>query len=61
MIAIVAATIGGIYLGVFTPSEAAAVGAFLALCWAVLAAHAGLKMSSSSCCSRPSRPPPSCS
>ena len=34
MIAIVAATIGGIYLGVFTPSEAAAVGAFLALLWA---------------------------
>jgi tripartite ATP-independent transporter DctM subunit len=34
MIGIVVATIGGIYLGVFTPSEAAAVGAFLALGYA---------------------------
>jgi tripartite ATP-independent transporter DctM subunit len=34
MVAIVAASIGGIYLGVFTPSEAAAVGAFLALLYA---------------------------
>jgi TRAP-type C4-dicarboxylate transport system permease large subunit len=36
MIGIVAASIGGIYLGVFTPSEAAAVGAFLALGYAFL-------------------------
>ena len=35
MIVIVIATIGGIYVGVFTPSEAAAVGAFLALLWAL--------------------------
>jgi tripartite ATP-independent transporter DctM subunit len=35
MTGIVAATIGGIYLGVFTPSEAAAVGAFLALLYAL--------------------------
>jgi tripartite ATP-independent transporter DctM subunit len=35
MIAIVIASIGGIYLGVFTPSEAAAVGAFLALLYAI--------------------------
>jgi len=35
MTTIVAATIGGIYLGVFTPSEAAAVGAFLALLYAL--------------------------
>jgi tripartite ATP-independent transporter DctM subunit len=34
MLVIVAASIGGIYLGVFTPSEAAAVGAFLALAYA---------------------------
>ncbi|MDP2410267.1 MAG: TRAP transporter large permease [Pseudolabrys sp.] len=34
MISIVIATIGGIYLGVFTPSEAAAVGAFLAILYA---------------------------
>jgi tripartite ATP-independent transporter DctM subunit len=34
MILIVAATIGGIYLGVFTPSEAAAVGATLSLGYA---------------------------
>jgi tripartite ATP-independent transporter DctM subunit len=34
MVAIVIASIGGIYLGVFTPSEAAAVGAFLALLYA---------------------------
>jgi tripartite ATP-independent transporter DctM subunit len=34
MITIVVASIGGIYLGVFTPSEAAAVGAFLALLYA---------------------------
>jgi tripartite ATP-independent transporter DctM subunit len=34
MVIIVVATIGGIYAGVFTPSEAAAVGAFLALVWA---------------------------
>jgi tripartite ATP-independent transporter DctM subunit len=32
--AIVGMTIGGIYLGVFTPAEAAAVGAFLALVYA---------------------------
>lgn len=35
MVAIVVASIGGIYLGVFTPAEAAAVGAFLALLWAL--------------------------
>jgi tripartite ATP-independent transporter DctM subunit len=35
MILIVAATIGGIYLGVFTPSEAAAVGATLSLGYAL--------------------------
>ena len=35
MVAIVAASIGGIYLGVFTPVEAAAVGAFLALAYAI--------------------------
>lgn len=35
MIGIVIASIGGIYLGVFTPSEAAAVGAFLALLYAI--------------------------
>jgi tripartite ATP-independent transporter DctM subunit len=34
MITIVGATIGGIYLGVFTPSEAAAVGATLSLIYA---------------------------
>ena len=34
MLVIVGASIGGIYLGVFTPSEAAAVGAFLALGYA---------------------------
>jgi tripartite ATP-independent transporter DctM subunit len=34
MVAIVAVSIGGIYLGVFTPSEAAAVGAFLAIVYA---------------------------
>jgi len=35
MIAIVVSTIGGIYLGMFTPAEAAAVGAFLALGYAL--------------------------
>jgi tripartite ATP-independent transporter DctM subunit len=35
MIAIVGVSIGGIYLGVFTPGEAAAVGAFLALVYAL--------------------------
>jgi tripartite ATP-independent transporter DctM subunit len=35
MSAIVVASIGGIYLGVFTPSEAAAVGAFLAMLYAL--------------------------
>ena len=35
MFSIVIASIGGIYLGVFTPSEAAAVGAFLALLFAI--------------------------
>ena len=35
MLIIVLATIGGIYLGVFTPSEAAAVGAFLAILYAI--------------------------
>jgi tripartite ATP-independent transporter DctM subunit len=35
MLTIVVATIGGIYLGVFTPTEAAAVGAFLALGYAL--------------------------
>jgi tripartite ATP-independent transporter DctM subunit len=35
MIAIVGASIGGIYLGVFTPVEAAAVGAFLCLAYAL--------------------------
>jgi tripartite ATP-independent transporter DctM subunit len=35
IVAIVAMTIGGIYLGVFTPEEAAAVGAFLALLYAL--------------------------
>jgi tripartite ATP-independent transporter DctM subunit len=34
MIVIVAFSIGGIYLGIFTPVEAASVGAFLALCYA---------------------------
>jgi tripartite ATP-independent transporter DctM subunit len=34
MLTIVISSIGGIYLGVFTPSEAAAVGAFLALLYA---------------------------
>jgi tripartite ATP-independent transporter DctM subunit len=35
MIAIVGTSIGGIYLGVFTPVEAAAVGAFLCLAYAL--------------------------
>jgi len=35
MLIIVVATIGGIYLGVFTPSEAAAIGAFLAILYAL--------------------------
>jgi tripartite ATP-independent transporter DctM subunit len=35
MVTIVVASIGGIYLGVFTPAEAAAVGAFLAMLWAL--------------------------
>lgn len=35
MIAIVGASIGGIYLGVFTPGEAAAVGAFLSMAYAL--------------------------
>jgi tripartite ATP-independent transporter DctM subunit len=35
MIAIVGASIGGIYLGIFTPVEAAAVGAFLSLAYAL--------------------------
>ncbi|MFN3351200.1 TRAP transporter large permease [Pseudorhodoplanes sp.] len=35
MFTIVAVTIGGIYAGMFTPSEAAAVGAFLALAYAL--------------------------
>ena len=35
MLGVVAITLGGIYLGVFTPSEAAAVGAFLTLLWAL--------------------------
>lgn len=35
MVTIVAISIGGIYLGVFTPSEAAAIGAFLALGYAL--------------------------
>jgi tripartite ATP-independent transporter DctM subunit len=35
MVAIVAISIGGIYLGVFTPSEAAAIGAFLSLAYAL--------------------------
>jgi tripartite ATP-independent transporter DctM subunit len=34
IVGIVVATIGGIYVGVFTPEEAAAVGAFLALLYA---------------------------
>jgi tripartite ATP-independent transporter DctM subunit len=34
MLGIVVATIGGIYIGIFTPAEAAAVGAFLALVYA---------------------------
>ncbi len=36
LVAIIVVTIGGIYLGVFTPVEAAAIGAFLTLCMAVL-------------------------
>ncbi len=36
MLALVLITIGGIYGGVFTPVEAAGVGAFLALCFALL-------------------------
>lgn len=36
MLTIVAATIGGIYLGIFTPTEAAAVGAFLAVGYALI-------------------------
>jgi tripartite ATP-independent transporter DctM subunit len=35
MVAIVGASIGGIYLGLFTPVEAAAVGAFLCLAYAL--------------------------
>ncbi len=34
MLGLVFASIGGIYAGVFTPAEAAAVGAFLAIVWA---------------------------
>jgi tripartite ATP-independent transporter DctM subunit len=43
MMSIVVATIGGIYLGVFTPSEAAAVGAFLALAYALYKRTLGRK------------------
>ncbi|HEX5779706.1 MAG TPA: TRAP transporter large permease [Xanthobacteraceae bacterium] len=35
MVTIVVASIGGIYLGIFTPAEAAAVGAFLSIVWAL--------------------------
>jgi len=39
MLGLVFASIGGIYAGVFTPAEAAAVGAFLALAWAWITGH----------------------
>ena len=39
MLGLVFASIGGIYAGVFTPAEAAAVGAFLALAWAWVTGH----------------------
>jgi len=39
MLGLVFASIGGIYAGVFTPAEAAAVGAFLALAWAWATGH----------------------
>jgi tripartite ATP-independent transporter DctM subunit len=43
MVLIVIATIGGIYTGYFTPSEAAAVGAFLALLYAIVLRTLGPK------------------
>jgi tripartite ATP-independent transporter DctM subunit len=43
MLVIVAVTIGGIYVGFFTPSEAAAVGAFLALLYALVCGMLGRK------------------
>jgi len=43
MITIVLVTIGGIYLGVFTPTEAAAVGAFLAMGYALIKRRLGGK------------------
>ncbi len=39
MLGLVFASIGGIYAGVFTPAEAAAVGAFLAIAWAWATGH----------------------
>ena len=39
MLGLVVVTIGGIYGGVFTPVEAAGVGAFLALCFALFRRH----------------------
>ncbi len=39
MLGLVFASVGGIYAGVFTPAEAAAVGAFLAICWAWATGH----------------------
>jgi tripartite ATP-independent transporter DctM subunit len=44
IVAIVAMTIGGIYMGVFTPEEAAAVGAALALAYAVYRRMLGRKV-----------------
>jgi tripartite ATP-independent transporter DctM subunit len=43
MVAIVIASIGGIYLGIFTPSEAAAVGAALAIAYAAYKRTLGWK------------------
>jgi tripartite ATP-independent transporter DctM subunit len=44
MLVLVLASIGGIYAGVFTPAEAAAVGAFMALLWAAASGHLTWKM-----------------
>jgi tripartite ATP-independent transporter DctM subunit len=60
MVTIVLASIGGIYFGVFTPAEAAAVGAFLALLWALYKGPSAAKICSS-CCWKRSRSPHLCS
>ena len=61
VVLLIALVLGGLYGGLFTPTEAGAVGAFGALVLALFARQVNARPRSSACCRRSAAPPPASS